>query len=218
VRICTICNVVCNSDKVFAFHLAGEKHALKAFGIPSNPLKPKTPTYRKALHSTNKATYPAKKSAPKTATKQASKGLVAFVHSSYCDVCKIDCKSQEVLSNHKLGRKHMKNLQKLQESITPKPANAPTKVVTTNANGSANQSKAVNEQLQKNNCPASKEDLEMKKQKVLCGGAAADAVRVCTYCNVVCNSELVYNFHIAGKKHAAVVKKQQQQQQAALVS
>lgn len=196
----------------------------------------------KALHSTKNATHPARTRAAKTATKKANRGLVSFVRSAYCDVCKIDCQSQDVLSNHKLGRKHMKNLQKLQESITPKPANAPAKVATSNSDTSASQSKAVNEQLQKNigpaakedtsasqsktvneqlqknNVPAAEEDLETKKQKVLSGGAAADAVRVCTCCNVVCNSELVYNFHIAGKKHAARVKKQQQlQQQAAPV-
>ena len=55
---------------------------------------------------------------------------------------------------------------------------------------------------------APREDLETKKRKVLECGAAAGAVRSCTICNVVCNSQSVFNSHLAGQKHAAMVKKQ----------
>ncbi|KAJ0980191.1 hypothetical protein J5N97_008446 [Dioscorea zingiberensis] len=44
-------------------------------------------------------------------------------------------------------------------------------------------------------------DLEMKKQKLIQGGAPAGAVRVCAICNVVCNSEKVFVSHLAGEKH-----------------
>ena len=56
---------------------------------------------------------------------------------------------------------------------------------------------------------APKEDLETKRRKVLEGGAAAGAVRTCTICNVVCNSQTVFGSHLAGQKHAAMVKKKQ---------
>ena len=36
-------------------------------------------------------------------------------------------------------------------------------------------------------------------------GAAANAVRTCSICNVVSNTETVFN--LAGQKHAAMVKK-----------
>ena len=153
---------------------------------------------------------PAPRTTPKTAAKNASKGLIAFVQSSYCDVCKIDCNSQEFLNNNRRGRKHIKNLQKLQEAIKPKPATNPANNSTQIANPSASESKAVNEQAKQNASPAVKEDLETKKQKVLSGGAAADAVRVCTHCNVVCNSDAVYSSHITGKKHSATMNKQKQ--------
>ncbi|GFZ19202.1 hypothetical protein Acr_27g0009410 [Actinidia rufa] len=52
----------------------------------------------------------------------------------------------------------------------------------------------------------SAEDLEAKRRKIMEGGAAADAVRLCTVCRVVCNSELVYAYHMAGKKHASMMK------------
>ncbi|MED6161336.1 hypothetical protein PIB30_118458 [Stylosanthes scabra] len=46
---------------------------------------------------------------------------------------------------------------------------------------------------------------EVKKRKLSNGGAPVDSVKVCTVCNIVCNSQDVYNKHIAGKKHAAQV-------------
>ena len=42
------------------------------------------------------------------------------------------------------------------------------------------------------------------------GGAAVDAVRTCAICNVVCNSETVFRYHLAGQKHAAMTKKHAQ--------
>ncbi|KAL6553044.1 hypothetical protein OROGR_006886 [Orobanche gracilis] len=54
---------------------------------------------------------------------------------------------------------------------------------------------------------ARKEDLETKRRKVVEGGAAANAVRMCGICNVVCNSDTVFNFHLSGQKHAAMVRK-----------
>ncbi|KAL2240362.1 UNVERIFIED_CONTAM: hypothetical protein Sindi_0677400 [Sesamum indicum] len=52
------------------------------------------------------------------------------------------------------------------------------------------------------------EDLETKRRKVLEGGAAADGVRACSICNVVCNSDTVFNYHLAGQRHALMIKKQ----------
>ncbi|KAH7847655.1 hypothetical protein Vadar_028662 [Vaccinium darrowii] len=46
------------------------------------------------------------------------------------------------------------------------------------------------------------EDLETKTRKLMEEGVAPNAVRVCTICNVVCNSDLVFAHHNVGKKHA----------------
>lgn len=50
-------------------------------------------------------------------------------------------------------------------------------------------------------------DIEAKKRKVVEGGAAEGDVRLCSLCNVVCNSQTVFNDHLTGHKHAAMVKK-----------
>lgn len=49
--------------------------------------------------------------------------------------------------------------------------------------------------------------LETKRRRVLAGGADAEAVHTCQICNVVCNSAIVFNSHLAGKKHASMLKK-----------
>lgn len=51
------------------------------------------------------------------------------------------------------------------------------------------------------------ENLETKRRKVLEGGATTQAVRACSICNVVCNSDTVFNYHLAGQRHASMVKK-----------
>lgn len=51
------------------------------------------------------------------------------------------------------------------------------------------------------------EDLEAKRKKIVKAGGAAGAIRTCTICNVVCNSQTVFNFHLGGQKHADMVKK-----------
>ncbi|KAJ6841959.1 zinc finger protein 346-like [Iris pallida] len=198
VRVCTICNVVCNSDKVFASHVAGEKHALKVLGISPMAIKPKIIAHLKALHSIKNQTQPT----PTTAANKAPKGLVSFVQSAYCEVCKINCNSQEVLNNHKTGKKHMRNMQKLQTSMAPKPAKVPEK-------SEVQKDASVKAAAQQPKALPTKKDLETKKQKVLNGGAAADAVRVCGLCNVVCNSESVFASHIEGQKHMSKLNKQQ---------
>ncbi|XP_020257609.1 zinc finger protein 346-like [Asparagus officinalis] len=219
-------------------------HAHKAFGIPLSASKLKVPAHVKALHSTIKPKV------PNAARRPVSQGLITFVQSSYCDVCKVHCDTQEVLNSHKLGKKHMKNLQKLQQSLKPKPEtqSLPTQpsycdvckvhcntenVLSKHKLGRRhvknlqklqeslnpkpetdnNNNNTVNEPAKQDSASKVEEDLETKKQKVLSGGAAADAVRECTYCNVVCNSEVVYCFHVSGKKHIAAMKKHQEAQQ-----
>lgn len=52
---------------------------------------------------------------------------------------------------------------------------------------------------------ATSAELEKKRRKLLNGGTAVDSLRVCSVCNVVCNSQEVFHKHLAGKKHAAQV-------------
>ncbi|KAF6171704.1 hypothetical protein GIB67_007225 [Kingdonia uniflora] len=149
---------------------------------------------------------------------------------AWCEVCKVDCNSKDVLDKHLLGKKHKKNVEKLQELtrnplpvVLAAPAGvplapvslAPTPVFTTPAIGPQVKPTAFQQAKKKHKKKkvpptlASGEDLETKRRKVVGEGAATDAVRVCAICNVVCNSQIVFNYHLAGKMHIAMVKKQE---------
>ncbi|KAG0487559.1 hypothetical protein HPP92_009654 [Vanilla planifolia] len=195
IKVCAICNVVCNSDKVFLSHLTGEKHALKALGIartilPKHKASDQQLFFEKnsSVHGVNNTVFEAS---------NVPKVTQFFV----CEVCKIECNSQEALNSHNMGKKHKRKLQNHHEASTPKPSTACTSSNTTVLDRSEKE-----EAIKKK--PAVKEDLETKREKVLNGGAAKDAVKICIQCNVVCNSSTVYSFHIAGKKHRAMMKNQ----------
>ncbi|MQL87403.1 hypothetical protein Taro_019949 [Colocasia esculenta] len=161
-------------------------------------------------------------------TRKKAKKFGKVVQSAYCQVCKVDCNSQGVLISHRQGKKHKKNLEKLTESIVPKPAKAPASVAENREPPKAEEDKTANGQTEENSAQATRDekdktasgqkrkkpapvtemDLETKKRRLLEEGATEDAMRVCSVCNIVCNSEVVFNYHIAGQKHAAMVKKQ----------
>ncbi|XP_019053422.1 PREDICTED: uncharacterized protein LOC104598178 [Nelumbo nucifera] len=138
-----------------------------------------------------------------------------IVQSAWCEVCKIDCNSKDVLYQHKLGKKHRKNLEKLEAA--KKDVNAPAiapmakdSVIGPKENLTANKGKSVHvQQTKKKAVPSSTsgEDLETKRRKVVEGGAAPGTVKVCTVCNMVCNSQTIFNYHVAGQKHITKLKK-----------
>lgn len=100
-----------------------------------------------------------------------------------CELCKIDCNNKDVFEKHVLGKKHKNNLQN--QNASSAVANLPNWTSVKNLGGF--------------------EDIETKTRKLTQGGTAADAVRICTICNVVCNSQVVFDKHITGKKHAIQV-------------
>lgn len=106
-------------------------------------------------------------------------------------------------------------MQKLQEAITPRPQKpqAATKPAKNTAAPVANKGEAGSgKKTKRKEAP---EDLEVKKRRVLEGGAEPNQVMVCTICNVVVNSQTVYDSHIRGSKHAAMVKQQQEAKRTA---
>ncbi|KAE9595280.1 hypothetical protein Lal_00018850 [Lupinus albus] len=129
-----------------------------------------------------------------------------IVKPAYCEVCKIECTSVEVLHQHKLGKKHKKNLEALRESLKPfqsHPSGSSNPFIGPQVQNDPSKSASGS----KRKTAETPEDLEKKKRKVLEGGAAAEAVRICAVCNVVCNSAIVYGYHLKGQKHAAMMKK-----------
>ncbi|KAF0930573.1 hypothetical protein E2562_033491 [Oryza meyeriana var. granulata] len=153
---------------------------------------------------------------PKTVSRKHIKKKSKVVQPLTCEVCKIQCDTPDVLRIHKTGKKHKKNLERLQDSITPKPVKPPN---TTNIVVAANMAPApVTTSVgpavptkKKKSAAATPEELEVKKRRVLEAGAAQGEVKICTVCNVVVNSQKVYEFHISGQKHKAMVQKQQAQ-------
>lgn len=132
------------------------------------------------------------------------------VQSAWCELCNIDCNSQDILNKHKLGKRHMKNLKKLEESknvvtIGPVATMEPQQPATVKEVSSGDGAKGKGRKRILASKP--EEDIETKRRKLVEGGTAADSLRICTVCNVVCNSETVFNLHLAGQKHAAKVNK-----------
>ncbi|XP_010678416.3 uncharacterized protein LOC104893970 [Beta vulgaris subsp. vulgaris] len=202
-RTCAICNVACNGEIAFADHVVGKKHVAKerARSVNSNPVSV-------GMSETK---------AQQTPTKKKKSGESAPV---WCVVCKISCTSSDGLKIHLAGKKHQKNVQKLQTSnsstiTTPASISAPlpstaAPLPSTNpstgveGNTAATKISLPEPQKAKKKGPAKEpKDVETKKRNILESGAAADAVRTCTICNVVCNSETVFNSHCAGQQAEA---------------
>lgn len=197
VRVCTTCNIACNGQEAFNDHLSGKKHAAQARLISLG-----VGQHFAAIKAQNNSFW----------TRGAKKPKV--VQSAWCEVCKINCNSNDVYVKHLQGKKHQKNLENLDKAKngTSAPASLPAPAATKPIIGPTekpmgNKSNGVDVQKSQQRA-ATEEDLETKKRKVVESGAVARAVRVCTICNVVCNSETVFTYHLAGQKHAAMVKKQ----------
>ncbi|GJT55202.1 zinc finger RNA-binding protein [Tanacetum coccineum] len=134
-----------------------------------------------------------------------------IAQSAWCEICKIECNTKDVLDQHKLGKKHQKMLVKLNSAALVASISATAHVNPVPSNPIIGPS----ENPKKGTCGSKKkaetaQELEMKRRKVLEGGAAASAVRTCSFCNVVCNSDTVFRYHLAGQKHASMLKKSQQ--------
>uniref|UniRef100_A0A1D1XK77 Zinc finger protein 385D n=1 Tax=Anthurium amnicola TaxID=1678845 RepID=A0A1D1XK77_9ARAE len=155
------------------------------------------------IYQNNKGKHPSQNDTKK------KKKIPRVVQSMYCEVCKINCNSQEVLNSHRQGKKHKKNLEKLKESVAPNSAKTPTTSAEKKDTAEVEKDKTGGEKTKKNPVTTTKMDLDTKKRRVLEGGAAADSVRVCTICNVVCNSQVVFSCHIVGHKHTTMLKKHQ---------
>ena len=129
--------------------------------------------------------------------KRIGRNVGKVTKSAYCEVCKIECNSEEVFTCHKAGKRHQKNVEKMKVQTALKNESLESK----------EESVTAVESPKPSSPPASSGGLETKKRRLLEGGAAADSIKICTICDVVCNSEVVYGQHIAGNRHASMAKK-----------
>ncbi|VVB04436.1 unnamed protein product [Arabis nemorensis] len=138
--------------------------------------------------------------------KQSKKGKA--VQSAYCQVCKVDCNGPSVFEQHNLGKKHLKNLDKLKTCFPSNTGSSlPGPPVAVPLTGP--QEKPCKSKGRKNGKKGaeSTEDLESKRWRVVEGGVSNESITLCRICNVVCNSGKVYIGHLAGQKHAAKAEK-----------
>ncbi|XP_076954011.1 uncharacterized protein LOC143628260 [Bidens hawaiensis] len=183
---CDLCKVVCNNQEIYQKHVVGKKHSAKVI------------------------IQLATASGFLNATSYAVKKPSIF----QCELCEITCTSNELLNMHLAGKKH---LRKLKESgqipntpLTPI-ASLDTRFAKPMVTPESDEGKTVN--LDGNNINGKRvgsyENVESKRQKILQGGAALNAIRACTLCNVVCNSSTVFDAHLRGQKHAAAMAAKQ---------
>ena len=139
---------------------------------------------------------------------------IKIVQSAWCEVCKINCNSNDVYVTHLSGKKHQKNLEQLRKlSNDPSAASSSSgstastyPIIGPEENPEASKSKSIVDAA-KPLKKATLEDMQAKRQKIMEAGTAEGAIRTCTICNVVCNSLTVFNFHLGGQKHKDMVKK-----------
>ncbi|CAK7323083.1 unnamed protein product [Dovyalis caffra] len=196
----------------FNAKVAKELHVADVVTLPSIPITPNGTEQLAIAHpdptSWANLTFQAQgnsnwKKHPKKTLQKKTK----VSQSAYCEVCKVDCNSKDVLDQHKLGKKHKKNVEKLQAAAAGYSVSAGSSNLVTGRQENPSKSENRNVQTSKKKASELLEDLDTKRRKILEGGAAAEAVRACSICNVVCNSETVFNSHLAGQKHAAMLKK-----------
>ncbi|MED6121963.1 hypothetical protein PIB30_035201 [Stylosanthes scabra] len=184
-KVCTVCNIVCNSQDVYNKHIAGKKHAAQVALMSNNGIGPYVAAFK------SQGIGPWKKEPKK----------IKVMQPVWCDTCKVTCNSRDMYASHLVGKKHLKNLEK--QSKPEASANANAGKLLIGPQEKPNADKVKSEGKPNNYKPNSKKakdlDIEANKLKVVEGG---------TLCNVVCNSETVFNAHLAGHKHASMVKKQ----------
>jgi zinc finger RNA-binding protein len=130
---------------------------------------------------------------------------IKVAQSAWCEICKITCNSRDIYITHLAGKKHLKNLEKLSNPKTDAGTSA-----TTTAATAANTNTLIGPQEKPDTDKPKKApelDIETKKRKIVEGGAAVNEIKLCTLCNVVCNSQKVFDTHLVGHKHLAMVKK-----------
>ncbi|CAL9248091.1 unnamed protein product [Arabidopsis halleri] len=130
------------------------------------------------------------------------------VRSAYCEVCKVECNGPSVFEQHILGKKHLKNLEKLKtccllSSNTGSSLPGPTIAIPL----IGPQENPCKSKARKKGAESTTEDLETKRRRVVECGVSNESIRLCRICNVVCNSDTVYNDHLAGQKHTAKAAK-----------
>lgn len=144
---------------------------------------------------------------------------------AWCELCRVDCNTLEILEQHKNGKRHKKNLQvfeelqKINNKLIVSMQNPQMSIPQTNPETSSE-----GNPLPSQNCPPQPVTTENKGENVLKRGRGAKkntrggkrmrtsepkVVKhiICELCNIKCESQVVFESHLAGKKHLSQLKK-----------
>ncbi|KVH99262.1 zinc finger protein 346-like isoform X1 [Cynara cardunculus var. scolymus] len=161
---CDICNVVCNNQDVFRKHLDGKKHSAKAAA---------------RLADVNEISNPTSECVPEAQPSNGGSQMKPdTLQPARCELCNISCTSNEGLSVHLTGKKHLKKL--LESDQIPDPSLTPIASLGT---------------------PPTKpmENLESTEGKSVISHEGKPAW--CELCGIDCNTYDGLRNHIWGKKH-----------------
>lgn len=204
---CEICDIFCTSIELYEKHVSGKKHLKTLTKKYAPQTTPSQPTPQPAVNSSTSEDHLSQKSPgvqeisitavsgygmDGASSSAVDEGLdakkqmlmesgVAEEPVLLCSSSNAICTSDVAPADHLAGEQN--NLQVATTSTT--------------AGQSNNKIPSVS--------PG--EDLGTKKKKLMQCGVPKGSMRVCTVCNIVCNSEVVFADHIVGKKHIAQVQK-----------
>ncbi|XP_049382735.1 uncharacterized protein LOC125847069 [Solanum stenotomum] len=230
---CHVCKIEFTSQTVLDQHILGKKHKksldnlkggsvitastsapLVASAASENPFvglheEPNKVNSANGRDSVNKAVKVVENLEAKK--RKVLEGGAATDDVRICLPCNVVCNSESVFRTHLIGKKHIANITKQQKSVPASASLVPLEVSVSTFIGPQEKPGIVNSgdgQDPMKKAAELSEKLETKTQKVLEGGAAANDVRQCLVCKVVCNSETVFSHHVTGKKHIANMKRQ----------
>ncbi|XP_024992344.1 uncharacterized protein LOC112526316 isoform X3 [Cynara cardunculus var. scolymus] len=135
---------------------------------------------------------------------------------AWCELCRVDCNTLEILENHKNGKKHKKNL-KVQEELQKLAAAktqetqmaAPEKPE--NSGLTKVESQVVESQEQGSGLKRKMRDGERKSAEP--SKKPKEIIPfICELCDVKCESAPTFDSHLKGKKHAFNLQRFQEQQ------
>ncbi|KAM0015794.1 putative transcription factor C2H2 family [Helianthus debilis subsp. tardiflorus] len=130
---------------------------------------------------------------------------------AWCELCRVDCNTHEVLENHKNGKKHKKNME-IQEELQrlagktqmPAPMERPEVRVESQMMHAEEQGNSLKRKMREDE----RKSTEPEKEPV---------PFICELCDVKCESAPVFDSHLKGRKHIFNFQRfQEQQSQAAM--
>ncbi|KAM7476303.1 hypothetical protein LguiB_023546 [Lonicera macranthoides] len=138
---------------------------------------------------------------------------------AWCELCRVDCNTHEILEQHRNGKRHKKNLQvyeelqKLNKILVEGPKEPEPNNGTDGTVQEPNQEKAPDEAgtAEPRVC-GTKRKMKAgrggKRMRRTDEGPRPEAVPlICELCNVKCDSKVVFDTHLMGKKHILNMKK-----------